>query len=202
VAKVTVYIPDELLDRVRGLDPGANTSQLVQRGLERLSPANEAAYARRPDDAEALLAAAAGRLREGAAREYERGYRAALSTVSQAGERLWRGLDDLARHRFDLLQWAKAWKEGLGMQAAGLVPGAKAEFDPPDWFGPLANDLGDLLDPIGWDNWSFTPTGMFVRGYQAALRDAWEAAERPGGTETSEDTRTADGGEEVAEPST
>ena len=46
--KATVYIPDELLERARALNPDANTSQLVQRGLERLSPAEDVAYARRP----------------------------------------------------------------------------------------------------------------------------------------------------------
>jgi post-segregation antitoxin (ccd killing protein) len=201
MAKLTVYIPDDLLDRARALNPGANTSQLVQHGLERLVPAEDAAYARRPGDAEALLASAADQLREGAAREYERGYRAALSTVSKAGERLWRGLDSLARKQFDLVQWARSCREGLGMQAAGLVPGVKAGFDPPEWFGPLADDLGDLLDPIGWDNWSFTPTGLFVRGYQAALRDVWEAVERPTGR-LAEDTPAAAMSEEAAEPST
>lgn len=154
-----------------------------------------------PRRSRVLRNTAAAQLREGAAREYERGYRAALSTVSKAGERLWRGLDDLARKQFDLVQWARSWREGLGMQAAGLGPGEKAGFHPPEWFVPLADDLGDLLDPIGWDNWSFTPTSLFVRGYQAALQDVWEEAERPPGHGMSGDTPTAEAGEEAAEPS-
>ena len=201
MAKLTVYIPDDLLDRAKALNPGANTSQVVQHGLERLLPAEGAAYARRPADAEALLASAAGRLREGAAREYERGYRAALSTVCKAGERLWQGLDSLARRQFDLVPWAQGVREGLAMQAAGQVPGEKAEFNPPEWWGPLTGDLGDLLDPIGWENLSFTETSLFVRGYQAALREVWEAAERPADG-TSGDAPAAETGEEVAEPST
>ena len=126
MAELTVYIPDELLDRARALDPGANTSQLVQRGLERLlSPAEDAAYARRPNDAAELLAAAAGKIREGAAREYEKGYRAALVMVSKAADVVWPGLDDLARTGFDQPRWAEAWRRGLspgeGFKAAGLV---------------------------------------------------------------------------------
>jgi hypothetical protein len=180
VAKLTVYIPDDLLDRVRGQDPGSNTSQLVQRGLERLSPAADAGYARRPADAAELLAAAAGKLREGAAREYEKGYRAALKTVAEAGDDVWPGVESLARrYQFDLRAWAKSYREGMSMEAAGLIPGVKAGFDPPDWYVTLMNDLGDLLDPIGFDQWSFTRTDPYVRGYQSALRDAWEAAERP-----------------------
>lgn len=88
------------------------------------------------------------------------------------------------------------------MQAAGLVPGETAEFNPPEWWGPLAKDLGDLLDPIGWENLSFTPTSLFVRGYQAALRDVWEAAERPATPALSGDAPATEAGEEAAEPST
>lgn len=126
MAHLTVHIPDELLDRARALDPGANTSQLVQRGLERLSPAEDAAYAHRPDDAAELLAAAAGKIRDGAAREYEKDYRAALVMVSKAGDVVWPGLDDLARTGFDLPRRAEAWRRGLSpeegrFQAAGLV---------------------------------------------------------------------------------
>lgn len=202
VAKLTVYIPDDLLDQARTLSPGANTSQLVQRGLERLLPAEDAVYARRPDNVEDLLASAADQLRKGAAHEFERGYRAALSTVSKAGERLWRGLDSLAGKGFDLVQWTRSWREILGREAAGLVAGEPTGFNPPEWFGPLADDLGDLLDPIDFPRWSFTPTSLFVRGYQAALRDVWEEAERPPADGMSEDTPAAEASEDGAEPDT
>jgi hypothetical protein len=178
VAKLTVYIPDDLLDRARALDPGANTSQLVQRGLERLSPPDDVPYARRPADSGVLLAAAAEKLRAGAGQEYERGYRAALAALD---ERSWLALDELAGMGFDLRRWAAAWKEGVRLQAAGMLPGEKAGFYPPDWFVPMANDLGRLLVPVDFGRWDFTPTGAFVEGYQAALRDAWEAAENPDG---------------------
>ena len=170
MAELTVYIPDEFLDRARAPDPGASTSQLVQRGLERLSPAEDAAYARRPDDAAELLAAASGKIRDGAAREYEKGYRAALVMVSKAGDVVWPGLDDLARTGFVRPRWAEAWRRGLSPEEG---------FKPPDWYLPLPNDPGSLLDPVGFDQWSFTPSGPFIRGYQSALRDAWQTAERP-----------------------
>jgi hypothetical protein len=117
-----------------------------------------------------IIYLAAGRVR--AAHEYERGYRAAMSTVSRAGGVVWSALDNVASKEFDLRQWAAARNAALREAAAGPGP-----FHPPAWFAPLADDLGRLLDPIGFDRWSFTPTNAFVRGYQAALRDAWEAAE-------------------------
>jgi hypothetical protein len=116
------------------------------------------------------------RLSAGASQEYERGYRAALASVD---ERSWRALDGLARKNFDLVRWAESWKQGLSYQAAyGGPNGEPAGFDPPDWFAAFADDLGDLIAPLDFPRWSFTPTGPFVRGYAAALRDVWDALER------------------------
>lgn len=38
-----------------------------------------------------------------------------------------------------------------------------------------------LLDPVGYDRWWFTPTAPFVRGYQAGLQEARQAAVRAPG---------------------
>jgi len=164
VAKLTVYIPDDLLDRARRQDEAANTSQLVQRGLERLVGIDSAPYAQRPADAAVLLARSRERLAPVAAAEYERGYRAALATLD---ERFWAVLDELARHGFDLRRWVAGWQHGI-------VEG----HGEPDWWEPLADDLGTVIDPNRYDRWSFTPTAAFVRGYEAALRDAWDAVEQ------------------------
>ena len=117
----------------------------------------------------------AGRVPTG--REYQRGYRAAQATVSRAADAVWAGLDDVVDPDFDLHRWARSRKAALGAAAAG-GPGARPGFTLPDWFPPLADDLGSLLDPVGFDRWSFTPSDAFVRGYQAALRDAWDAGRR------------------------
>jgi hypothetical protein len=124
-----------------------------------------------------IIYLAAGRVRT--AHEYQRGYRTALSTVSTAGEVAWPALADLASQEFDLRAWARSRKAELGKAAAGQPPGISTGFHLPAWFAPLASDLGSLLDPIGFERWSFTPTGPFVRGYQAGLREAWEAGARP-----------------------
>lgn len=36
MAKISIYVPDELLERARATDPAASISELCQRGLERL----------------------------------------------------------------------------------------------------------------------------------------------------------------------
>jgi hypothetical protein len=41
----------------------------------------------------------------------------------------------------------------------------------------LVKRFGALLDPIGFDEYSFAPTRPFIRGYSAALLDAWASVE-------------------------
>ncbi len=122
-----------------------------------------------------IIYLAVGRVR--AQHEYQRGYQAAMSTVSRAGKSVWPAIDDLASEEFDLRRWALSQRAALGAAMAGPGP-----FRPPAWFEPLAGDLGSLLDPVGFDRWSFTPTGAFVRGYQAALRSARDAGARSSAT--------------------
>ncbi len=122
-----------------------------------------------------ILYLAAGRVRPG--HEYRRGYRAAGSTLAWAGDAVRPGLEDLAAGGFDLSRWARSQKAALGAAAAAQPGAAGPGFRLPGWFPPLADDLGSLLDPVGFERWSFTPTGPFVQGYQAALREAWEAGE-------------------------
>jgi hypothetical protein len=180
VAKVSVYIPDDLLDRVRSLDGSTSTSQLVQRGLERLAThlggSDEPVYARRPEDAQDLLHAAHEKLMANARLEYERGYRAG---AEDAGELAWSFMERLADMQFDLSTRLRSLRDGVAPTA--LDPG----FSPPPWFGVLANRLGTLIDPIGFDHWAFTPTRPFVRGYAAALRDAWSTVEPDHGMPTA-----------------
>ncbi len=106
-----------------------------------------------------------------ARREYRRGYRAAVSTAAAAGAVVLPALGDTSSSEFDLCGWAAMRKTALRDAAAGPRP-----FRLPAWFGPLADDLGSMLDPIGYDRWSFTPTEPFARGYQAGLRDAQNQA--------------------------
>jgi hypothetical protein len=172
MAKLTVYIPDELLERARARDPGANTSQLVQRGLEQLSPSNDAPYARRPADADKLLAEAREKLNAEATLEYERGYRAALVTAATTDEFFYH-LDELAGMGFDIPRWLGVWQDRT---LEGIIPHAGCR-------DALAKDLGGpfLNDPLGPPAHHDIRNSAFIKGYGAALREAWEGTERPAG---------------------
>lgn len=183
MAKISVSIPDELIGRARALDSGANTSQLVQRGLEQLTAhlagPDEPDYAQRPDDADGLLADGREKLLAAARAEYERGYRAGLEDI---GDLDWAFMERLADAQFDLVAKLPAWRRGY-------APGPHDPgFNPPGWFVTLMKRFGSMIDPIGFDHTSFIPTRVFVRGYAAALRDAWATIE-PGQGDLPSDVR-------------
>jgi hypothetical protein len=111
---------------------------------------------------------AAGRVRT--EREYDRGRRAALDTIATAGYIIWPALGDPTAPGFDLRTWAESQK--LAVRDSATQSG---RFRLPAWFTPLADDLGSLLDPVGYDRWWFTPTAPFIRGYQAGLQETRES---------------------------
>jgi hypothetical protein len=178
MAKLSVSIPDELLDRARALDASASTSHLVQRGLEqltaRLSSPREPDYAERPADADAQLTAARKALLASAREEFQRGYRDALEDIGSID---WGVMEGLADDKFDLFVVLAGWRRGWDVSSG---------FSPPEWFHIFMKRFGAMIDPIGFDQFSFTPSRPYVRGYAAALRDAWATVE-PGadGTEAS-----------------
>ena len=173
VAKVSVSIPDELLDRARALHGPSSTSQLVQQGLMQLTAhltrSSIPDYAQRPDDAQDLLAPARDKLLAAARKQFEQGYRAGIEDI---GELDWKLLEELADARFDLLTRLSAWQRSLTPDPSGDMT-----FRPPGWFDVLAKRFGSLVDPIGFDKFGFAPSRTFVRGYAAALRDAWATVE-------------------------
>src|SRR3954452_9717461 len=81
MARMTVYIPDDLLERAKATqgDPEVKVSQLVQRGLEALLGHGLPVYAERPDDVSDEMNEARDALIAGARQEYKQGYRAAAA---------------------------------------------------------------------------------------------------------------------------
>jgi hypothetical protein len=78
-------------------------------------------------------------------------------------------MESLANAQFDLFVKLAAWRAGYAPTRDSLG------FNPPDWFVMLMKRFGSMIDPIGSDDTSFTPTRKFVQGYVAALRDIWGA---------------------------
>ncbi|ANH40522.1 hypothetical protein I601_4127 [Nocardioides dokdonensis FR1436] len=56
----------------------------------------------------------------------------------------------------------------------------KSDEHAPAWMPKLADDVGDLANPIGFDRWSFRRSPPWERGYGDGLRAGYEAALRAG----------------------
>jgi Restriction endonuclease len=101
--------------------------------------------------------------------ERERGYQAGVGFAPQLG---WQGLEGLADRAFDLLHWLEGWRNGWLDVQMGRAP---REYEAAGWLPQLADHLGTLVDPIGHDNWSFTPSNTFLDGFIDGLRTVWQS---------------------------
>lgn len=169
--RLSIYLPDELVDRAKLIDAEANMSQLVQTALRRMlgEPARPA-YASAPCDAKEAFAAARKAWRAGADEEYQRGYRDALRRIPDLP---WRAVDEAAQVDFQFRRWLDGWRNTIADPNAPHF-GSHA----PEWFWKLAEDLGNLVDPIGHDKTSFRPSTAYERGYRDALKAVYHSVER------------------------
>jgi hypothetical protein len=197
-----VYIQDGLLQRAQALLPDINPSQLVQRGLAQLiEDLQGPVYARASIDE---VASDIERLRDHfaieAKAEYERGYRNALAAADSLS---WRLLEELAENHNDLKRALRPFVNGALQDAMNAKPLSPEQVDelfrkkgegetiqspqspqraersktPWSWLYRLAEDLGSMADPIGYDQFAFDPTRAYVRGYGDALYEVWAAVE-------------------------
>lgn len=173
MGKLSIYLPDELEARTKALEPATPTSQVIRAALERYLGADGPAYAEPPDDVDELLAAGVAHFANLARRDYQDGYRAALTRLPDLD---WHAITDFARDGFDLYKWLDGWSASIGRAAVNGSHDAVT----PTWFVKLADDIGALANPIGFDQWNFRKTAPFERGYADALRAGYEAALRAG----------------------
>jgi Arc/MetJ-type ribon-helix-helix transcriptional regulator len=165
MAKVSVYIPDELWERsrkaVKAAGAKATASHVVQTALERMLREEEARTERIAEGAKldrARVDAVVEKLREGARVEFERGYDLGLRIAESIG---FEGLNYIVSYNSaDIRDWLQAQSD-LDPAFEG-VPGIDSiEFD----------ELSNLQDE-----------GMAIRraGADRAIIDLWNALRREG----------------------
>lgn len=171
MGRLSIYLPNELEARAKALQPDTPTSQVVRAALERyIGNTDEPAYAQAPDDVSDLLTAGVEHFKALATADYQEGYRAALKRLSDLD---WFALAEFAKEGFDLHKWIRGRVDGIQ-----FLLGQNMSLDQamPKWLAKIANDLGSIGDPIGFDHWSFRRTPPFERGYADGLRAGYEAA--------------------------
>jgi hypothetical protein len=169
MAKLSIYLPDEVESRVRATQPGTAISQVIRIALERyLGNDSSLDYAQLPDDADELLATAVAHFAGLARLDYQDGYRAALRRLPDLN---WHILTGYAVEGFDLHKWLKGWRTNISHSA---TQNRFAEI--PESVLKIADDVGDLLNPVGFDQWSFRRTPPWLHGYGDGLRAGYEAA--------------------------
>lgn len=185
MAKLSIYVSDELWDRARQASGDRNSSQLVQEALADWTDARTAPrFSSAPAPAEReRLAEIRERMRQEARDTYARGYRAGVEVASRLN---WQGLDQLAEADFDLAEWVRRAEDPRLDEnpASGLL------FVISDW------QFGAEKDTVGAG-----PT--YDAGLVRALRDVWESvmADDPGAAETPGDKLPAsDAGTAAPEP--
>ncbi len=171
MGRLSIYLPDELEARAKALQPDTPTSQVVRAALERyIGNADEPAYAQAPDDVSDLLSAGVEHFKALATADYQEGYRTALKRLSDLD---WFALAEFAKDGFDLHKWIGGRVDGIRFL---LGQGMSLGNATPAWLPQIANDIGSIADPIGFDQWSFHKTPPWERGYADGLRAGYEAA--------------------------
>ncbi|MFJ9150170.1 DUF4365 domain-containing protein [Streptomyces sp. NPDC102270] len=100
----------------------------------------------------------------------ERGFQDGVHLAPHLG---WLALDELANRDFDFEGWLESWRNGWLDIKLGQGPSGATI---PTWLPLLADHLGALVDPIGYDHWSFTPGRAYVDGFVTGLRTVWRDA--------------------------
>ncbi|QKW22291.1 hypothetical protein HUT16_27320 [Kitasatospora sp. NA04385] len=178
MAKVSVSIPDELLERAQALHQQDNVSQLVQKGLALLAPEKKQPY--RPEWAKAGLAEVADRLRAAAREDYEEGYRAGFELAKVAP---WDWLVWLASWRFDLKRVLSIHRKArYDNDYSAFQEIAAAQRSAPGWSGDWYQSLAEAFpaefaEPGSED--CLERSGQFLAGAMQALRDVWDYANQP-----------------------
>jgi hypothetical protein len=153
-------------------------------------------YAQSPEQSAQQIAQLRERLLTEARQDYERGYAVALEAASGMSLHI---INALVDDGFDLQRWLGPYKMGFHEEATqtgtpiedpeeikqailasgNAPPPSDDRFKSSEWWWlwKTAEALGNVADPIGFDQYSFTPTKARQRGYIDAMRELWAAVE-------------------------
>lgn len=189
MAKLSVYVPDELLAEARRADPEVRPSAILQDALRsRLVDRNSRPYAQLDDQLTREREEARRLVIDRVADAWRSGYAAGLEFAQHLP---WEAFEDLAALHWNL----SAWRESFDDSDYRIIDPTPDEADHVLDFRLLLQS-GEMTMSIPTDD-DGTPVGVIGEGFTDAIREVWEGARsfrpaRPAG-EDAGDRTSADG---------
>lgn len=170
MAKLSVYVPDELLAEAKQADPEVRPSSILQDALRsRLVDRNSRPYAQLDGQLRREREEAQRVVIDRMADAWRTGYSAGLEFAKHLP---WEAFEDFATLRWDLPLWRESFDEH---EYRLIDPAPDEEGLVLSYFGPLLVHLqawGPSF-PTADDG---TPIGVIGEGFADAIRDVWEGA--------------------------
>jgi hypothetical protein len=172
MAKLSVYVADELLEQAKQLDPDMSPSTVLQAALRsNIQDRASRPYARLSPDLEAERETAQRLVLDRVAAAYQVGYAVGLAV---AKELPWEAFEDFATLGWNL----REWRAGFDDEEYDYINATEKELAQ----GLICLSFDGLLDRAMEYQGQFplddtkTPTGMPAEGFVDAIRDVWIGA--------------------------
>lgn len=170
MAKLSVYVPDELLAEAKQADPEVRLSALLQDALRsRLVDRGSRPYAQLDDRLTREREAAQRLITDRVADAWRAGYATGLEFAKSLP---WEAFEAFAARRWDVKAWRLTFDE---TEYRIADPSSAAEAESVLDFGSLMDWVEERLPAIPTDAHD-TPIGVSGEGFTDAIRDVWEGA--------------------------
>lgn len=169
MAKLSVYVPDDLLEQVRRSDPALRPSQVLQEALQaRLPGAGDRPYSTLNEALVAERDAARRIVQARAAEAYSTGYRVGLKVAVALP---WRAFEDLVGLNWDLSEWVENFDSERYDIATPTDDEQASGVTELDWEMVLDSSMGGDFIPTSLGERA--PIGISGEGFRDALRGLW-----------------------------
>jgi hypothetical protein len=168
MAKLSVYVPDELLERAKHADPAMRPSQVLQGALEQRLPRAERPYAVISDALREQRLAAQEIVNRRATEAYQEGYEVGLSFATALP---WRAFENFAQLDWNLNSWVYAFDKDDYEHVTATPEELAAGEEVLDFWGALDAAMTTARIPVREED--HCPVGLSAEGFVDAIRDVW-----------------------------
>ena len=186
MAKLSVYVPDDLLDRARQVDPTIRPSQVLQDALETRVSGGPRPFAVLNEHLREQRALAQAIVNQRATEAYQEGYAVGLRIATSLP---WRAFDRFSELHWNLDTWVEEFDEEE-YENATATPEEIADGLVVLNFSGLMVGSNDSYIPLRADG---SPTGIAAEGFVDAIREVWTGTPTDGPASHAATLRVVDG---------